>query len=253
MLSKAKLKYVESLRLKKQRQRHNAFIIEGEKMAVEVLTSKNIEIESIFALESWVAVNELLVRPHLSKIITVSETELKQLSNLSTPNKIVIVAQIPTLRYNDDAAIKNSFSLYLDGIQDPGNLGTILRIADWFSISYVFCSLETVDVWNPKVVQSSMGAFLRVRSLELPFSELKTRFPDLPVFATVLRGDDLFNPNFPQRGIIVIGNEGNGISEEIIALADYKITIHGGGGAESLNAAVSTGIVVATLTRKTAK
>ena len=127
-------------------------------------------------------------------------------------------------------------------------MGTILRIADWFSMPYVFCSKTCVDIWQPKVVQASMGAFLRVQAMEMDFFELKNRFPNLPTFAAILRGANIFEKKqFPKHGIIVIGNEGNGVSDDIIAQTDYKITIPGGGGAESLNAAVSTGIIAATL------
>ena len=141
----------------------------------------------------------------------------------------------------------NVFSFYLDGIQDPGNMGTIMRIADWFSIPYIFCSETSVDIWNPKVVQSSMGAFLRVKAFEVNFQDIKTHFPNLPIFATILRGDNIFKMDAPSKGIIVIGNEGSGISDTILNQTDFKISIPGGGGAESLNAGVATGIVCAVL------
>ena len=258
LLSKAKLKYILSLKTSKIRQKYGVFIVEGEKMAQEVLTHKGIEIELICGLESWILSNESLTHSFYEKTIVVSDSELKQISNLTTPNKVFIVAKIPTppdllkkQDKSDDALLQKSFSFFLDGIQDPGNMGTIMRIADWFSIPYIFCSKLCVDVWQPKVVQASMGAFLRVQALEIDFSDLKNSFPDLPVFAAILRGDNIFeNNNFPKNGIIVIGNEGSGISEDIIAQADYKITIPGGGGAESLNAAISTGIIAATLIHK---
>lgn len=250
-LSKAKNKHLQALKLKKFREELSLFTVEGEKMAAELLISKSTEIEEIFALESWIATNQTVLWAHQTKITTVSEAELKQISNLTTPNKVLIVARKTPPQYNDDL-IQKSFCFYLDGIQDPGNLGTILRIADWFSIPYVFCSLTTVELYNPKVVQSSMGAFLRVRSMQLDFDSLKNRYPELPVFAAILRGHNIFETvtqkDFPRRGIIIIGNEGNGISDELIQKADFKITIPGGGGAESLNAAVSTGIIASILT-----
>ncbi len=247
VLSKAKLKYLLTLKTSKIRQKYGVFIVEGEKMAQEVLTHKGIEIDMICALETWIPSNEFILKPFFDKTITVTDAELKQISNLTTPNKVLIIAKIPTPQYNNDL-IQKSFSIYLDGIQDPGNMGTIMRIADWFSIPYIFCSKTCVDVWQPKVVQSSIGAFLRVQAMEMDFSELKTRFPELPIFAAILRGDNIFEKkDFPKNGIIIIGNEGSGISEDIIAQADYKITIPGGGGAESLNAAVSMGIIAAAL------
>ena len=250
-LSKAKNKHLQALKLKKFREELGLFTVEGEKMAAELLISKSTEIEEIFALESWIAVNQTVLWAHQTKIIAVSEAELKQISNLTTPNKVLVVARKIPPQYNDDL-IQKSFCFYLEGIQDPGNLGTILRIADWFSIPYVFCSPKTVELYNPKVIQSSMGAFLRVRSMELDFDSLKNRYPKLPVFAAILRGHNIFETvaqkDFPRRGIVIIGNEGNGISDDLIEKADFKITIPGGGGAESLNAAVSTGIIAAILT-----
>ncbi|MBL7816195.1 MAG: RNA methyltransferase [Saprospiraceae bacterium] len=249
-LSKAKLKYLLSLKTNKIRQKYGVFVVEGDKMAQEVLTHKGIQIDVICGLESWIQQYHFLLKPNLHTVITVSEAELKQISNLTTPNKVLIVAHVIPPQY-DEALIQHSFSLYLDGIQDPGNMGTILRIADWFSMPYVFCAKTCVDVWQPKVVQASMGAFLRVKTLTVDFADLVARFPHLPTFAAVLRGQNIFEmQGFPPKGLIIIGNEGNGISEAVIEQAQYKITIPGGGGAESLNAAVSTGIIAATLTQR---
>jgi TrmH family RNA methyltransferase len=269
MLSKAKIQYIQSLKLKKFRQKYGVFVVEGDKIAAEVLTAARMMprlrptfiIENIIATDIWQSENAALLKPFLAQLITVSAAELKAISNLSTPNQVLLLVKIPLplpketsgqkslLEQYDRALIENKFFLYLDGIQDPGNMGSILRIADWFSIPYVFCSDSCVDIWNPKVVQASMGSFLRVHSQELPFVDLKNQFTELPVFATILRGYSVFDKtqNFPKHGIIVIGNEGAGISPQIIEQADYKITIPGGGGAESLNAAVSAGIVVAAL------
>ena len=252
ILSKQKIKYIQSLKIKKYRQMYANFIVEGDKMAIELLNDKNIEIENIIALSTWINDNQNILKPHLNKILTATEADLKQISNLSTPNKVFIIAKQPIFNvFNEDSKqkilIENNFSLYLDGIQDPGNMGTIMRIADWFSIPYIFCSETSVDIWNPKVVQASMGAFLRVKAFEVNFQDIKTHFPNLPIFATILRGDNVFKLDAPNKGIIVIGNEGSGISESILNQTDYKISIPGGGGAESLNAAVATGIVCAVL------
>ncbi len=246
MVSKQKIKYIQSLKIKKYRQKYSNFIVEGEKMALELLAANQFPIENIMALETWVETHKLILKPHFNKILTATETDLKQISNLSTPNKVFIIAAQPKPNLLE-TVIETHFSLFLDGIQDPGNMGTILRIADWFSIPYVFCSDTCVDVWSPKVIQASMGAFLRVKTLEIPFADLKNRFPKLPVFATILRGGNIFKNTFPKQGIIVIGNEGSGVSESILHQTDYKIAIPGGGGAESLNAAVATGIVCAVL------
>jgi RNA methyltransferase, TrmH family len=249
VLSKQKIKYVQSLKLKKFRDEHQVFVVEGEKMALELISDKSIEIEQIIAIETWIQAHQNALKSHFNKILTATEADLKQISNLSTPNKVFIIAKKSPPQYFDEK-IKNNFTLYLDGIQDPGNMGTILRIADWFSIPYIFCSLETVEIWNPKVIQSSMGAFLRVHTQEVNFLDLKKRFPDVPVFATVINGQNIFDIKIekdPTNGIIVIGNEGKGVSEAVLKMSDYKISIPGGGGAESLNAAVATGIVCAIL------
>jgi RNA methyltransferase, TrmH family len=245
VLSKQKIKYVQSLKLKKFRDEHQVFVVEGEKMALELISDKSIEIEQIIAIETWIQVHQNALKPHFNKILTATEADLKQISNLTTPNKVFVIVKKGAPQYLDEKMHQN-FALYLDGIQDPGNLGTILRIADWFSIPYIFCSPETVELWNPKVIQSSMGAFLRVHTQEVSFIDLKKRFPDVPVFATVINGDNIFDlkkEKNPTQGIIVIGNEGKGVSEAVLKMSDFKISIPGGGGAESLNAAVATGIV----------
>jgi RNA methyltransferase, TrmH family len=249
VLSKNKIKYIQSLKLKKFRDEHEVFVVEGEKMALELISHKSIEIEQIIAIETWIQAHQNALKSHFNKILTATEADLKQISNLSTPNKVFIIAKKRPPQYLEKIT-KNNFTLYLDGIQDPGNMGTILRIADWFSIPYIFCSHETVEVWNPKVIQSSMGAFLRVHTQEVNFLDFKKRFTDVPVFATVINGQNIFDLKKEKeltKGIIVIGNEGKGVSDEVLKLSDYKISIPGGGGAESLNAAVATGIICAIL------
>ena len=235
LLSKQKIKYIQSLKIKKYRQKYSNFIVEGEKMAIELLSNPNFEIESIIAVETWIIEQKLMLKPHFNKILTATDADLKQISNLTTPNKVFIIAKRLTAETEDlfnDEVINNNFSLYLDGIQDPGNMGTILRIADWFSIPYVFCSNECVDVFSPKVIQASMGAFLRIKTIEIPFDDLKKRYPKLPVLATILRGGNIFEKKYPKHGFIVIGNEGNGVSDAILQQTDFKIAIPGGGGAE---------------------
>lgn len=255
-LSKQKIKYIQSLKIKKYRQMYGNFIVEGEKMVIELLTDKNIHIEHIIGLETWLTDNQNILKPYFNKILTATEADLKNISSLTTPNKVIVVAKKPeslSSEYflkNIPPSVSEGFSLFLDGIQDPGNMGTILRIADWFSIPYVFCAPTCVDVWNSKVIQSSMGAFLRVKPIEIEFSDIKQSLPTLPVFSAVLKGDNIFKTDFPRYGLIIIGNEGNGISELILNQTDYNISIPGGGGAESLNAAIATGIVCAVLTQK---
>ncbi len=246
MLSKQKIKYLQSLKIKKYRQEEGVFVVEGEKIALEVLAQIDFPIVYIVALQEWIVQHMSILKKYDNKILPATEQDLKTISNFATPNKVVVVLQQAPPQYFDDI-ILNNYTLYLDGIQDPGNMGTIMRIADWFSIPYVFCSDTCVDAWNPKVLQASMGAFLRVKTFEVPFYELKMRFPTLPSFFTVLWGDNIFEKKLPKQGIIVIGNEGQGVSKSIIDIGDYPIAIPKAGGAESLNAAVATGIICAVL------
>lgn len=250
MISKNKIKYLRSLKLKKLRQKYNNFTVEGEKIALEILQSQNVEIETIIATEDWKSkLFDQSLKNH-PQIEVAEERDFKQFSNFSTPSSVfVVVRQLPTV-WKDDI-INNNFSLYLDGIQDPGNFGTILRIADWFGIPYVFCSEKCADLYNPKTIQSSMGAFLRVKVMYLPFEQVLEKCGEMPFYGTVLEGKNIFEENNYKKGVIVIGNEGKGISPKILNKITHQLLIPKGenGGAESLNAAVATGIVCAMLTR----
>jgi TrmH family RNA methyltransferase len=251
MISKNKIKYLRSLKLKKFRQKYNNFTVEGEKIALEILQSQNVEIEAIIATEDWKSkqFNQLL-RKH-PEIEIAEEKNIKQFSNFSTPSSVFVVAKQLPSDWNNEV-IKNNFSLYLDGIQDPGNFGTILRIADWFGIPYVFCSEKCADLYNHKTIQSSMGAFMRVKVIYIPFEDVFEKCGDMPFYGTVLEGKNIFEENNYKKGVIVIGNEGKGISPEILNKITHKVLIPKGkgGGAESLNAAVATGIVCAILNHK---
>lgn len=229
-------------------------------MSEEVLSALHFPVVYIFAAADWLEKNRRVLKSHEKKVIEVTENELKQISGLTTPNKVLMVLEttldfrLPILDYRHEdlkSAIENrkpNFVLYLDGIQDPGNMGTIWRIADWFGISSLYCSDTCVDVWNQKVIQSCMGAFLRVPTCEINFADLQKELPNYRVYGAVLDGDNIFEiKNDLQNGIIVIGNEGNGISQEILKEIQYKISIPKSGNAESLNAAVATGIICAVL------
>ncbi len=245
-LSKNKIKYLQALRQKKQRQKYNKFIVEGDKIALELLAQERFMPELIFATPSWIETHKKQLAVHLNKTISVLPAELKQVSNLQTPSGVLLVADIHTWTV-DPTVVDQGLSLYLDGIRDPGNMGTIIRIADWFGLKYIFCSPDCVDVYMPKVVQSAMGAIFRVPVLQRPLADLVTQHPDLPIYGTVLDGQDVFQVTLPDAAMIVVGNEGRGISEEALALIPNKIRIPAaaGGGAESLNAAVATGIFCA--------
>lgn len=247
-LSKNKEKYIRSLSLKKNRQTHNNFIAEGTKLAHEILNTPNLLIEAIFAQKGWILANKDLLIPHETLLEQLTQQELKQISQLTTPNQVLIIAKQPEIKLNT-ATITKDWSLYLDRIQDPGNMGTILRIANWFGIQHIFCSPDSVEVYNFKVVQASMGAFLRVKVIPIEFETLKQQFPNVPTYAAMLEGRSVFQPMLSGAGIIAMGNESQGLSPDILAQVDHPITIpaYGTNDMESLNVAVSTGIICAAL------
>ena len=254
MLSKNTIKYIQSLRLKKFRQKYRNFVVEGEKMALEILQSTELELEGLYALPEWLEKYKSHLVDAPSKIHSLTTKDLARISSLKTPNKVIVICKKPTYSLKVPL-LNNSLTLFLDGIQDPGNMGSILRISDWFGLPYVFCSSGCVDIYNPKVVQSSMGAFLRVKSIPMEIAELKKQCPELPVLAAVLGGRNVFTTKLPKNGLLVIGNEGSGISAVVRSVANYEITIPQGqqGGAESLNAAVATGILCSALINRSEK
>jgi len=256
MLSKNRVKYLRSLKLKKFRQKYNNFSVEGDKIVAELLQTENVEIESVIATPEWhnKYFNESLALQ--DNIEIVAPAELKKISNLNSASSVYAVVKQLNFDWEMAASrpsldfLKNNFSLYLDGIQDPGNLGTILRIADWFGLPFVFCSEQCADLYNPKTLQASMGAFLRVKVVKVDFENLFEAYSTLPFYATVLDGKNIFEESNYENGIIVIGSEGKGVSENVLEKVSHRILIPKGknGGAESLNAAVATGIVCSILT-----
>ncbi len=250
-LSKSTVQYIKSLQLRKFRQKYNNFVAEGDKIVLEIIREAPHLVEQIYALPDWIQSNESQLVALRKRAEEISAEELKKISALVTPNQVLAIVQQPDFQL-DTSFLQQDISLYLDGIQDPGNMGTILRIADWFGIRYVLCSLDCVEVFSPKVVQASMGAFLRVKTLKMNIIDIKNQFPDLPIIGAVLNGENIFTAAVAKKGILVIGNESKGISQEIEALLTQKVAIPAaaGGGAESLNAAVATGILVAVIRNK---
>ena len=243
MISKNQVKYIQSLGQKKSRDIENRFIAEGPKLANELLNAENCRIVQLFALKEWIDEN-----PNASKhteVIELSGMELEKISQLTTPNQVLAV--IEKIQWESDPEIKGNISLALDTIQDPGNMGTIIRLADWFGIKNVFCSTDCADVYNPKVVQSSMGSISRVRVEYTDILSLLTENNDVGIYAAVLNGKDITKMEKIKEGIVVIGNESKGIHEGMLKLAKVQITIPGKGKAESLNAAVATGIILSHL------
>lgn len=242
-----------ALREKKYRHKYRQFTVEGEKMVVELLSQRRIKTEQVFANSHFFEKNERILSKIGEKAALVTDTELKKISGLTTPNQALAVCEMPDEPV--ELFIKNlekGWHFYLDGLQDPGNLGTIWRLADWFGVPNLLCSPTTVDAWNPKTIQSSMGAFLRVGAAEIELNEiLKKMPPGFQVLGAAMDGRDIFfeKKGLPLGGILVIGNEGRGISPENLERLTAKISIprDPAGGAESLNAGVAAGILMAVL------
>jgi TrmH family RNA methyltransferase len=243
MLSKTQSKYIRSLALQKFRKEHQSFIAEGEKIVGEWLIS-NQKISIIVGIEEWMQANKAIIKQHPeAQLITVSEAELKQISTLQSPNKVLIV--VPNIESRIIEPI-DEWCIALDGIRDPGNMGTILRIADWFGVQHVLCSNDCVDVYSPKVVQAAMGAHLRIRIHETDLIAFVQQSP-LTAYAATLGGSNVYTLPKYDKGILIIGNEAQGVCAELQTLAQIQITIPRKGGAESLNAGVSAGILCALL------
>lgn len=249
MLSKNKIKFIQSLKDKKGRTEHGVFVVEGNKMVVELLET--------MACSLLVATAEFLNEvdtASVTEVVEVTEEELRKTSFLKTPQQVIGVFVIPSSS-SENVDWGNSLSLMLDGIQDPGNLGTIIRLADWYGIQNILCSPDTADVYNPKVVQATMGALVRVK---LHYEDLPAWIrghSSIPVYGTFLDGKDIYNTSdLTGNGVIVMGNEGNGIRPEVAKLIDRRLLIPtypaGSKSSESLNVAVATAIVCSEFRRR---
>jgi RNA methyltransferase, TrmH family len=239
MLVKSQVKYIQSLSQKKLRDEAGVFVAEGPKIINELLRSGNIHAKQIFATEEWSAPNPV---PDTDILVAVSPAELERLSFQQTPNQVIGIFAKPV--FPKTISWNNTISLMLDTIQDPGNMGTIMRCADWFGVKQIVCSRDSADVYNPKVVQASMGSIGRVQVLYEDLASFLDEHNTVPVYATTLDGADLYSMAGIQSGFILIGNESKGINEALLAKSRYRITIPKKGEAESLNAAVATGIIL---------
>lgn len=243
MLSKPKLKYIQTLGQKKFRHQERLFIAEGPKLVQELLQNKLADVKEVFALPAWSKEQQKL--PASIVLHEITEAELEKISQLSTPNKVLAV--VKQFEVPDEVVIMGKVILALDDIRDPGNMGTIIRIADWFGIQQLVCSDESADIYNPKVVQATMGSIARVNVFYKDLVNWLHQQKHTPIYTTALNGQDISTMKKITEGIIVIGNESKGISPEIMGLATKKITIPQKGKAESLNAAVAAGIVLSHL------
>lgn len=244
MLSRNRIKYIQSLTRKKGRDIHRSFIAETPKVVNEFLNS-SYKAEFLFAEERWLSENPAWSEKNPS-IEAVREDDLKKISQLKTPHGVLAVLKMPDP--NPNPVTEGQISIALDDLQDPGNMGTLLRIADWFGIKNVFCSLETADIYNPKVVQASMGSLAHISVTYLPLEDFLKNSRQ-PVYATTMEGTSIYEHSGIKEGILIIGNEGKGISDSVLALANKRLTIPRIGKAESLNAAVATGIILSHLTK----
>ena len=240
-LSKNQFKLITSLKQKKYRLKHHLFIAEGTKVVDEFLDS-NFELDQLFCVDNSSYSN-------IENCYLVSDAILKKISTLKTPNNVVAIFKIPKVqKLKNDGLI-----LVLDGINDPGNLGTIIRLCDWFGVDQLICSENTVDCYNTKVVQATMGSLTRV-SIVYTAIENYLQNTQLPIFATLMDGENVYKSNLPKSGVLVMGNEANGISEQILKLTNNAISIPRFGNlqqTESLNVATATAILLSEFKRLT--
>ena len=249
MISRTRIKWIKSLEMRKYRLQEKAFVAEGPKLVGELLPYSTPLY--IAATKDWLDANRHLLRA-VKEVDEVSQTELERASLLRTPQSVLAVMPIPERRL-DISSLQKKLVIALDSVQDPGNLGTILRIADWFGIHEVLCSEGTADVYNPKCVQSCMGALARVKVFYCNLPEVLGQV-EMPVFGTFLDGTDIYKEELSGEGIIAMGNEGNGISQPVAKLVNRRLYVpnypKGSLTTESLNVAVATGIVCAEFRRR---
>ena len=245
MLSKSRISLLQSLQQKKFRKQHGVFMVEGYKSVNEFINSAY-QTEAIYYAPA--SGSKLSNLSHNINTAEVSLTILEKISSLKTAPDVIAVVKMPDWDSLQPVSLKNKFSLVLDGVQDPGNMGTIIRTADWLGIQDIMCSEDTVDVYNPKVVQATMGSLARVNVSYTDLSAILTNVA-VPVYGALLNGTSIYNASFGVEGLIVMGNEGNGLRPEITRLIGEAITIPRIGGAESLNVAIATAIFCSEISR----
>ena len=252
-VSNAKIKLIQSLKNKKYRKKHGLFFIEGEKNVKEVFNS-DIKIRIVAATETWLEANTEIIKS-VDEYYKVTQKELQKISFLKTPEHVLVVAEIPDQFY-DENEVTASLCLGLERINDPGNLGTIVRLADWFGISHIFCSPESVDIYNPKAVQATMGAISRMKVHYADLNEISEKFSrkGLSVFGTFLEGQNIYKTVLPCKGLIIFGSESHGISKKLAEKIDKKLFIPNwpkkSAQAESLNIAMAASIVCSEFRRE---
>ena len=247
MIGKNTIKWVHSLEMKKNRKREGLFVAEGPKVVGDLLS--RFRLHSVFATDEWTGGDSIGADVRLERV---DDDTLRRLSFLQHPQQVVAVMEM-----NKEEKVEvdaDRLTIMLDGVQDPGNLGTIIRIADWFGIDSIICSPDTADAYNPKVVQATMGSLGRVSVTYAPLVPLLSSLPaDMPIYGTLLDGKDIYQKELTRHGVIIMGNEGNGISDEVRAMVTHPLLIprfRQGESAESLNVAVATAITCSEFCRR---
>ncbi|HPD96531.1 MAG TPA: RNA methyltransferase [Tenuifilaceae bacterium] len=250
MISKSNIKRITSLQQKKFRSELGLFIAEGTRLIEEIAKSDYIKVEELYYTSQWQ--NEIGLHPAIEEKITLNE--MKKISSLTTPSSVLAICKIPNPLFSN-IDFNNNLVLALDTIQDPGNLGTILRLASWFGVANIVCSNETADAFSPKVIQASMGAIARVKVHYCNLAEkLESLKSTIPVLGSFMNGENIYNIDKTPSGILVMGNEGNGISHNVEKQITKRITIpsftENNSNVESLNVAMATAVILSELRRK---
>ena len=251
MLSKNKIKYIHSLDLKKNRKEEHVFVAEGHKLVDDLLN--HFPCHLLLATDTWLIRHTNI---KATEIIQVTHEELAKVSLMKAPQDVLAIFEQPNYTIEPEV-ISHSLCLALDNIQDPGNLGTIIRIADWFGIEHIFCSQDTVDIYNPKTVQATMGALARVKVHYCNLLSLIENINNAPIYGTFLNGENIYDEKLSMNGLIIMGNEGKGINSEIAQCVNKKLYIPNyppqRDTSESLNVATATAIICAEFRRRAIK
>ncbi|MBL0310686.1 MAG: RNA methyltransferase [Bacteroidetes bacterium] len=245
-MTKKEIAFIRSLHQKKSRQMYGKFLVEGDKLVNELLAS-DYKVDAIYHLENW---KPSVSRTNFSTFI-VSKEELNKISTHENPDQVLAVAPIKINTVENTRPMTGGLYLACDGLNDPGNAGTIIRIADWFGIKKVFFAHSSVDVYNPKVVSAAKGSLFRTECIYTDLAQLFTENTELKVYGAVMAGENIYQAALNQNAFIVIGNEANGISRELLPFIQQNISIPSFGKAESLNAGVAAGIIVSEFKRRT--
>lgn len=246
MITNNQIKFVKSLHQRKFRQKYNNFIAEGDKIAQEILQNSIYNISNVFATQDWIDRNSTLVEPCKHLVVETSNSEMSKISNFKTASPVLIVLEKKSEKVNYDI-FNEGHAIYLDDVQDPGNLGTIIRIADWFGVKSIIRSKGCADYYNPKVIQSTMGSFINIGLYTEDFDLLKSK--NHKTVGAVMHGESISGFTWPEKTLLIMGNEGKGICSAIHQKIDYHVTIPGNENrvADSLNVGMAAGILCGSL------